>query len=401
MAGKKRDYGEGTVFQRSDGRWVVRYKPEGSTKKIEKYAKTESEGKKILRELKKDVIRNDYKEIQKISVRTFMDDWLYNIKAIELKPKSFDALECTVINQVYKNIGDIQINAITADDVQAMINKLVAEEYEYSTTEKKHYTYSTIKKAYNAINACFKFGIIKGKVSKNPCVGVVLPKNLKRKVSDIRFFEQAEIDLICKESIACYKNGRQIYRLGYAIILLLSTGMRIAELLGLKWSNVNFDNKTIKVTNTIVLTKNRDKKTSKKYVKLEQDSTKTDSSDRIIDLNDTAINALQEIFKINGNQAHVMATESGKVIGAKNIDRMLRNILVKCNIEPCGVHALRHSYASMLFRNGVDAKTVSELLGHADVAFTYNVYIHLIKEQKRQAAAVIDKAVSISTETVG
>jgi integrase len=223
-----------------------------------------------------------------------------------------------------------------------------------------------------------------------------LPKNLRRQISDIRFFEQDEINLICKESITCYKNGKQIYRLGYAIILLLSTGMRIAELLGLKWSDVDFKNKLIKITKTIVLAKNRDKEISKKYIKIKQSSTKTNSSDRVIDLNDTALSALQEIYKINGNQEYVMATESGEVIGARNIDRMLRNILIKCNIKPCGVHALRHSYASMMFRNGVDVKEVSELLGHSDVSFTYNVYIHLIKEQKQKAASMIDKVISIN-----
>ena len=75
----------------------------------------------------------------------------------------------------------------------------------------------------------------------------------------------------------------------------------------------------------------------------------------------------------------------------RNIDRMLRNILTKCNIKPCGVHALRHTYASMLFKKGVDVKTVSELLGHADVSITYNTYIHLIKEQKQQAVTLLDE----------
>ena len=381
MADKqRRDKGDGSIYQRKDGSWCAQYTPEGTSKSKYLYGKTENEVKKKLRAFKKETIKNGYAEIQKITVKEYMDNWLNNVKSNELKPKSFDAVECTLVNQVYKHIGDIQIGGLVSNDVQTMIN----------TLRDDGYTYSTIKKAYNAINACFKLGIIKGDVIKNPCVGVSLPKNLRRKVSDIRFFEQSEIDLICVESVARYQNGKQIYRLGHSIILLLYTGMRIAELLGLKWSNVNFDNETIKIEKSLVLVKNRDEKIPKKYIAIKQDSTKTDASERIIYLNDTALSALKELHKITGKYEYVMTTTKNQIIVAKNIDRMLRNILIKCNIDPCGVHALRHSYASMLFRKGVDVKTVSELLGHSDVAFTYNVYIHLIKEQKQEAVKKLD-----------
>jgi len=85
-----------------------------------------------------------------------------------------------------------------------------------------------------------------------------------------------------------------------------------------------------------------------------------------------------------------MANDAGNICEPRNIDRMFRNILAKCGIKPCGVHALRHTFASMLFKRGVDVKTVSELLGHANVSVTYDRYIHLIKEQKQEAVALLD-----------
>jgi site-specific recombinase XerD len=116
-----------------------------------------------------------------------------------LKPKSLDALEVTLRSQIYPYIGKLQIGALTAKDIQSMINKLV----------DKGLSYSTIKKAYDAINPCFKLGVINEEVRKNPCLGVVLPSNLQRKKSDIKFFTQNEIDLIYEE---CQKSMSREYK---------------------------------------------------------------------------------------------------------------------------------------------------------------------------------------------
>lgn len=72
-----------------------------------------------------------------------------------------------------------------------------------------------------------------------------------------------------------------------------------------------------------------------------------------------------------------MSTENNNIMNPRNLDRMFRNILTRCNIKPCGVHALKYTFASLLFKKGIDVKAVSELLGHADVKVMYNTYIHL------------------------
>ena len=384
MGTKRRERGEGTVYQRtSDGMWMAKIVPPGSTKTKYFSSKTEQGVRKKLREFKKETSRNGYANIQKITVREYMDNWFREVKMNSLKPKSLDALDSTLRHQIYPYIGDIQIAALTPDDVQSMINQLVA----------KGLAYSTIKKAYDAINPCFKLGIIKGNVLKNPCVGVVLPKMIKRKSSDIRFFTQDEVERICQECVTQHSNGKQIYRLGQSIILLMYTGMRIGELLGLKWNDIDFEKKIARIEASVVVVKDRDNDrddTAPKYKLLEQSSTKTDSSERFIYLNQKAITALKDLHAINGDFDYVMSNSKGKILIPKNFDRMLRNVLLRCGLEPSGAHVLRHTYASMLFKNGVDVKTVSELLGHKDVSVTYNIYIHLIKEQKHEAVEILD-----------
>ena len=235
-------------------------------------------------------------------------------------------------------------------------------------------------------------GIIKGDIVKTPCIGVSLPIKIKKKSGNVKYFTQEQVDMICEKSVAMHSNGELIYRLGHAVIVLIYTGMRIGELLGLKWEFINFDKKTARVTDSVVLVKNRDKEddNSPKYKLLEQESVKTASGDRIIYLNQKAISALRQLQQINGKQKSVMASKNGRVMMPRNFNRMLEGVLLRCGLESSGAHTLRHTYASMLFKNGVDVKTVSELLGHSDVGVTYNTYIHLVKEQKQQAVNILD-----------
>ena len=381
----RRDKGEGSVYQRkSDGLWLAVFTPEGSGKTKYFSGKSEAVVKKKLREYKKEIAKTDYVEIQKITVKDYMTGWFNEVKSFELKPKSLDALTQTMDNQVFPYIGDVQIASLNARDVQGMINTLTAKEY----------AFSTIRKAFNAVNSCFKLAVIKEDTNKNPCLGVKLPKNISRRFSDSkRFLKQAEYEKMCEECIETYPNGRQIYRLGQSVIVLLYTGMRIGELLGLRWTNIDFEKKIARVYGSVVYVKDRDPKKSEEAPKnklLEQDTVKTDSSYRTVHLNQKAIKALKAIQSINGHYAHVMTNSNGKIMSPRNFDRMLRCLMKRCGIEPCGPHALRHTFASMLFRAGVDVKTVSELLGHKDVAFTYNEYIHLIEEQKQKAVDILD-----------
>ena len=388
MDTKRRDKGEGSIYptKRTDNHgneityWVAKYKSPKMTKPKVKYGKTEAEAKRILKAMKYDAIKNDYEEIRKISVKEYMDNWLNNIMVHKLKSTTFDSKERTLKYQVYPYIGDYQIANIRPSNVQHMIDSLVAE----------NLSYSTIRKAYDCVNASFKLGIEKKELIENPCVGIILPENTKKKISNIEFFNDDEIEKVYNASILKYRNDVPIYRLGYAIILLIYTGLRIGELLALEWKDVDFEEKYIIVRKSAVMIKNREVGAKTKNILKMQDSTKSEHSDRIVPLSKRAIEAITKLEKINGNFKYVMSTKSGKIINPRNVSRMLEGILVRCGIESTGLHTCRHTFASMLFRKGVDVKTVSELMGHANVSITYNIYIHLIKEQKHQAINLFD-----------
>lgn len=385
----RREKGEGSVFLRSDGRYVAQVqngtKPNGRPNYITRYAKTEALAKKKLKELKLEIASNTYIANSKKTVQQYMTDWLNTVKVLELRPGSFDRLEETLLYQVFPYIGHIQNQAVTSDDVQKMITELY----------KKGYAESTIKKAKQAVNNCYSTGVIKHTARINPALGVVLKsdnknvKNKAKKKPKIHYYLPEEINKIEKAVLATYRNKKQIYRLGYAVVLVLNTGIRISELVGLKRSNVNLDKKYISIEDTIVVIKNRDKSINKKYIMLDQeDTTKSISGGRKIHLNDKAYTAVLKLLELSMNGTYLLETKQGKPVSPRNLDTMLRNALDRAGFEEnrlFGFHALRHTFASMLFFKKIDVRVISELLGHVDTKITEDTYIHLIDLQKENA----------------
>lgn len=379
---QRRDYGTGSISQRADGTWTARMiigvNEKGKPRVKALYGKSEREVKKKLKEFQKEFYKNDQTIVQKNTVESYMLNWLHTNKRNTLKPKSYDRLEQTLTYQVIPYIGHLQLAAIQANDVQKMINGLA----------DSGKSYSTIKKAYDAVNECFRTGIIQKTVLFNPALGVTVPAKNTFKQKDIRCYDEIETQKLCEVAISIYSNGKRIYRLGDAIVLDVNTGLRLAELLALKWTDVDLENRMIHINSTRVIVKDRSTNAEKKYMVLEQNSTKTKTSTRDIPLNDDSYNALLRLSEITGKFEYVLSTKAGKPMTPRYLDRMFRKIAVAAGFEEnkiYGLHSLRHTFASRLFANGEDVKTVSELLGHSDITITYNTYIHLINQQKKTA----------------
>lgn len=378
----RREKGTGSISKRKDGTWTGRiclgYKDNGAQNIKAVYGKTESEVKKKLKALQAEIIKYDTINLPKLTLSELLNDWKTTVKKYELKPSSYDRLEKTIDNNIYPYIGFLQIASLTPQDIQSFINTLT----------DKGYSYSTIKKAYNALNSALKFALERDYIRKNPCIGIKLPKQIQRAKSDIEFFSDEEVKKIVNAAISRYKTGRYRYKHGYAIIILLNTGMRVGELLALKWDNVDFENRQIYVTETRGQIIDRSD-SEQKYIMADR-STKTQSSCRYIPMNAKTEEALNYFKSLGYNNPYVMANSNNNVISYRNLFRVLSIILAEKNINHGSPHTLRHTFATRLFRNGVDIKVISELLGHSDISITYNIYTHVIQEQKKKAVDILN-----------
>lgn len=389
----KRDNGTGSIVKRSDGRWMgslqVGFNEDGKPKRICVYGKTEAEAKRKLKEKRNEYIKNNGVVQKNISVKKWFNDWLEDTMKLTLKPRSYDAKERCIDKFIVPALGNMKITEVTQKDIQKLISQMSADGY----------SYSQIHKVYNTINQRYKQGILSREVFYNPALGVILPKETKSASSQSGFaLSRDEVDLLVKKAKETYPNGTPIYPRGDFIILLLYTGLRIGEALALTWDDINFEQKTINVNKNVTTAINRDKdlinpKTKKPYktITVLQNSTKTNSSTRVIPMSKMAEKALKNIQKYNGNKPYVLANSRGNYCNYSNMNRMLKGMLKSAGITiNYSIHSLRHTFASMLFSKDVDVKIVSEILGHSSVSITYNTYVHLIKEQKAKAVGLLD-----------
>ena len=389
---QRREKGSGSIQKVSENEYYarIRYISPYDKKSHEKKKRciTLTEARKTLREWQRQIEDMTISDGRAESVEKFMTNWLVTYKQPNLKPTSFDRLEMTLQKHIFPYLGKRQIGNLTADDIQRHLNSL----------NDMGFSFSTIKKVRDAFSACFKWGVAARKLQFNPMDAVIIPskkgKAGKKKIDDdVKFFSVEEQDLLIQYATEKYMNGVPVHKWGYVIPLLLNTGLRVGELLGLQWErDVDFVKRTLSIENSIVVIKNRDKKKSTTICLLEQDSVKSTAGERTIYLNDEALDALKHLYEITGKMKYVITSKNGQPVHPSTIERLMRNVKRRAGLpdgENLGPHALRHSFASNLFRNGVDIKIISELLGHSEVGITMDIYTHIISDQKEKALILI------------
>ena len=380
---QKRDNGTGTIYQRSNKTWVGKIYlglDETGKEKFKYFSgKTEAEVKKKIREYNQSGSRI---ETKKISLQDYLNNWMKTYKRGTIKASSYDALEKTAKNQVIPNIGMIQLQEITATDIQTLLNDL----------KEKGYSYSTVKKTHDCLNAMFEHATIADDVAKNPMLLVKMLARSEFETKEIRYFSEDECALIIEECSRQYKTGKPIYQYADAYILMLNTGIRLGEAIGLKKTDWNKGESTLHIQRNIQSISKRDNGGNRVQGKqLVTNTTKTYSGDRIIPLNKAATEAIQRLCEQHPDAECIICSSKGDMIPPERLERTFYRILKNVGISQAGLHSLRHTFASMLFKEDVDVKTISELLGHASIQITLNTYVHLIGKPKHTAVNKLDE----------
>lgn len=399
----KRGHGEWSFGLRPgrEGQWQARKqfgkKENGKPNIVAFYGRSKSEVKQKAMEYEAKLLTNQQFNVSKETVYGYVKKWLETVKRHSVKATTYDAMEDSLeIRLKPYDIADIQMCNLSVQLCQNYINQLVESD--------KKYSLATIRKSFNLLNASFKYAVGTGDIARNPMDFVEMPKEsvLETKTKEVQFFTDEQMTKIYEEATSKLKNGKPHYYYGLLIEILARTGIRIGECLGLKWHDVDFENRTLTVDNTISTVKNRKKKndTDKKRLIVDSDP-KTEKSVRKVRLSNKAITAFENVkaqniaygLSVNPDD-YVIQSQKGSIGSSRNVRRSFNYILEKIGIpdynEQYGLHTLRHTYASTLLRKGIDIKVVSALLGHKKVSTTYNTYIHIIEEQQNSALDAID-----------
>lgn len=380
----KRDNGTGTIYQRANGSWVgkIYLGRDGNGKEKFKYlsGKTEGEVKRKIREFNQSGTQVD---ANKIALQVYIYNWLRTFKRGTIKDSSYDTLEKTIRNQIVPYIGSLHLQQVSSSDIQNLLHEL----------KGRGYSYSTVKKAHDCLNDMFEHATIADNIVKNPMIAVNMLAESEFEKKQIRFFNEEECALIVEESSRQYRTGKLVYQYADAYVLMLHTGMRLGEAIGLKKTDWNQKENTIHIQRNVQSISKRDaageRITGKQLV---FNTTKTYSGDRVIPLNKTATDAINRLCAQHPESDYVVCSSKGEIIPPERLERTFYRLLKNVGISQTGTHSLRHTFASMLFSKGIDVKTVSELLGHASIQITLNTYIHLIGNPKHGAVAKLDDA---------
>lgn len=269
--------------------------------------------------------------------------WLTNIKKISLKPSSYDRLESTALKQVIPRIGTFKISEITPEDIGNMLSEI----------KEEGLSYSTVKKAYDCVNAVLTYAFNKRDIPSNPALLAARPNKANFPKKEIRYFTKEEAALITEECGRLYNTGTRVYPYGDAFILALHTGLRMGELIALQKSDIDFGAKKLYVRRNAQIVGNRiadGSRASGRRTVLS--TTKTYSGTRVISLNSTALEAAQRLCDSHPDSPNVICGARGKQVTHERFERSFYRVLDNCGIRRTGVHSLRRTFASMLVEQG-------------------------------------------------
>lgn len=346
---------------KSNGKWRVRvswYDDQGKRHfKTKAGFPTKLEANRWARSI--EVQKNDGSISNKsVAFADYFNEWFKTYK--ENKIVYTTAVKYRVIHRMLTEFfGSKAIDKITRRDYQNFMNN-------YGSSHAPE----SVKKTNATIRACVKSAILDDLITKDFTQNVELIWNNNR-VQKVDYLNVDEINRLA-DYVYSMMDPRDRYTSYYMIYTAIMTGMRLQEIAGLKWDDINFNWKTININKAWDFASKR------------LTTTKTESSNRIIRVNSKLLNALKELK--SDNYELVFENSNHHIPESAACNRTLRKALVNLNIDKPSYHfhSLRHSHVALLLYKGVDIYAISKRLGHSDLTTTTKKYAYLIDELKQK-----------------
>ena len=353
---KKRTKGEGTIRKRSDGRWEGRYiDSTGQNRSI--YDKSKQKLREHLNDLS--YLRNttQFDNVGgDVALNIYFEHYI-EVKRFSIKERSISQITLIYEKHIKPIVGKKIINSLNVNDIISVKRSL----------QCKNLSEVTQNNIITHFRAMLNFAAKEGILKQNPFLYVhnekPQPKKIKRDLTD------AEIGYILREAKASNRKGDHIYIM---LCTLVYTGMRVGELCGLRWNDID------KYFQYVTIDESR---TDNKF----ENTTKTRSSQRVLPLNDFLSKLYRELYaeiSPKNTNDYIFITRINTPYHSSLISLRLtyieNQIKEKYNIDLTYIspHYFRHTFATRGIDNGVSIKDMQELLGHADTRTLMDVYMH-------------------------
>ena len=373
---KRRPSGDGLVRKRADGRWegriVAGHKEDGSPIFRSVFAHTQKE---VMRKLHSQI--ETYRDVElteesNMTLGEWLEKWLDNYMALTIRESTMDSYRTMTQHYIKPYLGDEKIGSVTTADIQKLYNWLrengrVNEHYEKGNALSDSMIRSIHMMLHQAMDAAVRERLI----VKNPTEGTVIPKN-NYAPKQILTEEQLErfLDVVKQDPVW-----------SDFFYTELTTGLRLGEICGLKWQD--FEEKTgrLHIRRSVHRRKGGGVRVGE---------TKTETGTRTILLPPSTV----EILKARKKKSYSDWIFHNPVVAEVPMDpstayHRLKTLLRHAELPSIRFHDLRHTFATHALTSGVDAKTLSTILGHTNASFTLDTYTHMTTDMHQKAATVV------------
>ena len=373
---KRRPSGDGMVRKRDDGRWegriVVGHKNNGEPIYRYVFAKTQAEPVQKLHD-KIEMYRDaDLSEDCNMTLGEWLDKWLYEYASLTIRPSTLYGYEMIVKNQIKPYLGERQLSALTTNEIQQFYNMIKKQGRVHSDrTHGTELADSMVRKIHMLLHESLDMAVQQRLLINNPTNGTTIPKNnypAKQILNDEQLDRFMEV----------IKSDEKWYDFFYTEI---TTGLRKGEICGLKWEDFDEHSGTLKIRRSVGRLKDG---------VLPVGKTKTETGTREIILPPSTAELLtRRKENIVGIWIFPNLYNPEEPMNPQSAYTHLKVLLKQAGLPLIRFHDLRHTFATHAIAGGVDAKTLSGILGHTNASFTLDTYTHVTTDMQKIATKIV------------
>ena len=376
----------GSIRQRGKNSWQIQiYTGRGPDGKYHRHLETvkgrKGDAQRRLTELLNSLDKGVYTPPGHLTVAEHLKTWLTGYVRTNCSQRTLDGYQAIIEHHLIPALGHIQLKQLQPQAIQA-----------YYGDACERLSARTVHHHHRVLSESLKYGVRQGYLGRNPCELVDPPTPRKKTV---RTLTPDEVEILLRTA-----QNSQYYPVIYAAV---STGLRQAELLGLRWRDIDPDiMRSISVSQ--VLYKRRGVHMFKEP--------KTSHSRRLVSMTPKLAAFLREyrqerkaLYRELGKELSlddlVFANIEGKPLDPSMLSHNFGKMVKRAGLQGVRFHDLRHTFASLMLLRGVPAKVISEALGHASVSFTMDVYSHIMAGMQSDAMALLDEVLPVARDGHG
>lgn len=365
--------------QRKDGLWEVRYSAgygdDGRPIRRSIYGRTSEEVAEKLRAVTASIDAGTFVEPQRMPLSKWLEIWLEEY-TLGIKDSTRTVYGDNVRLHISPALGRIRLGELMPHDVQMFANHLLR-----GSRTAQPLAVKTVRNIIGTLSKALSEAVRLRYLAGNPAAGVILPRSRQADICPLELDEIRRFN----EAIAGEAGEDLLW-------ILLNTGCRLSEALGLRWSRVNFQRGTITIDAQMAVSRKGQGRalTAPKNGKARTFKPAPLVLDRL-----RAVQRQQKEWQLQAGPVWsnplglVFTNEIGEELPHNTVENWFRKAARQAGLEGHRLHDLRHTFATEALRAGVDVKSISETLGHSSVAFTLDVYAGFTEAMQDEAAARI------------